>query len=68
MKSDGKNSQNHQISRFGFGCVVKYIEGQLKFRTSNLVYNHIWLNPHEDDHHFFYNLWMITILVINNFF
>lgn len=31
MKSDGRNSKNHQISRFGFRCVAKYIEGQLKF-------------------------------------
>jgi hypothetical protein len=39
VKNDGKNSKNHQISRFGFGCVSKYIKGKLKFCTSNLVYN-----------------------------
>jgi len=39
MKCNGKISKNHQISRFGFGCVAKYIERQLKLCTSNLVYN-----------------------------
>jgi hypothetical protein len=39
MKSNGKNSKNHQISTFGFGCVAKYIKGQFKKIISNLVYN-----------------------------
>jgi hypothetical protein len=47
-------SKTHQICIFDFQCVAKNIKGYLKFCTSYLVCNQIWLNLLRDDCHFLY--------------
>jgi len=45
-----------QFFRFGFQCVAKNINKALKFCTSYLIYNQIWLNLPKDDHLCFLHL------------
>jgi hypothetical protein len=51
-KSEKENSQNSQISLFGFQFVAVNIDCQLKIYTSYLVYSQVWLNLPMDGHHF----------------
>jgi hypothetical protein len=50
-KSEKENSQNSQISLFGFQLGAVNIECRLKIYTSYLVYSQVWLNLPMDDHH-----------------